>query len=359
MNITIVGSGNAGCAHAFCLSKLGHSVTLLKTSKGIHDENFEVIKQQDGIYGIDSTIKESQKTFAPLTKVTRDVANAFKDAEIVYVLTQSLQHERIAEIICPYIQHIKGLMIVPGNMGSVYFRRLLPSSVIVSEGESTVIDARILEPGTVQILFKNIRNLISSNPASDKDRALKLFGSLFVTYSGTRTNIIESAMHNPNLVVHTIGTIMSASRIEYSNGEFWLYKEGFSPSIWNLINDLDKEKNAVITAYGGVPCEYIECCKFRNEEDLNRDAQAVFNDYSQNGSPKGPSSIDNRYLKEDVPNGLCLLESLASQKNIPTPITSSLINIASSLLKEDLRKNARTITSLGLDDESLMQIIKG
>ena len=231
MNITIVGSGNSGCAHAFCLAKAGHRVSILKTSHAMHDENFEMLKRQNGIYGIDNTQPDCNKILVSLDCITRDPEEAFKNAEIVFVLTQSLQHKKVAEYIAPYIQGIKAICIVPGNMGSVYFRRLLPLDVIVAEGESTVIDARISEPGTVNILFRNVRNLIACNPASDNEKGLRIFNSLFPTYCGCRSNIVESAMHNPNLVVHTIGTIMSASRIEYSGGEFWLYREGFSPSI--------------------------------------------------------------------------------------------------------------------------------
>ncbi len=357
MNITIVGSGNSGCAHAFCLAKAGHRVSILKTSHAMHDENFEMLKRQNGIYGIDNTQPDCNKILVSLDCITRDPEEAFKNAEIVFVLTQSLQHKKVAEYIAPYIQGIKAICIVPGNMGSVYFRRLLPLDVIVAEGESTVIDARISEPGTVNILFRNVRNLIACNPASDNEKGLRIFNSLFPTYCGCRSNIVESAMHNPNLVVHTIGTIMSASRIEYSGGEFWLYREGFSPSIWNLIRDLDKEKNRVIETYGGVACDYIECCKFRNEEDLGKEAKEVFDEYSANGSPKGPATIHNRYITEDVPNGLCLLESLAYQKNIPTPVTTSLINIASSLLRTDLRAEARTLSSMNMTDDELKQMI--
>lgn len=357
MNITIVGSGNSGCAHAFCLAKAGHKVSLLKTSHALHDENFEALRCQRGIYGIDNTQIVKEKCFVPLDCITRNPEKAFKNAEIVFVLTQSLQHERIAEFIAPYVQGIQAICIVPGNMGSVYFRRLLPSSIVIAEGESTVIDARIQEPGLVNILFRNVRNLIACNPVTDNEKGLRIFSSLFDTYCGCRTNIVESAMHNPNLVVHTIGTIMSASRIEYSNGEFWLYREGFSPSIWNMIRDLDNEKNHVIEAYGGTACDYIECCKFRNELDLQKDARVVFDSYSLNGSPKGPSTINNRYITEDVPNGLCLLESLADKKNISTPITTSLINIASSLLNKNLRDYARTLQSMKLTDNEMNDML--
>lgn len=348
--ITIVGSGNSGCAHAFCLAKAGHRVRMLKTSHSMHDDNFRQLIAQNGIYGLDTTVDVPVEEFAEIECITRDPESAFRDCEIVFVLTQSLQHQAVSELICPYIQNIKAICIVPGNMGSVYFRAKLPRDIIVAEGESTVVDARITRPGHVSILFRNVRNALSFNPSADSERGLPVFHALFETYNDIRTNIIETAMHNPNLIVHTIGTIMSASRIEKSKGEFWLYKEGFSESIWNIIRALDSEKNKVIEAYGGTPMDYLDCCRFRNEADLSKDARSVFDDYSLNSSPKGPDSIHNRYLTEDVPNGLCLLESLAEAKGIPTPAATSLITIANLLIGTDFRKSARTIASLGLND---------
>src|SRR5690606_18361875 len=133
----------------------------------------------------------------------------------------------------------------------------------------------------------NARNAIGVYPSTAKDQVLSICQNLVDTYVSTRTNVIESALHNPNLIVHTIGAIMSASRIEFSQGEFWMYKEGFTPSIWNLINKLDAEKNSVIKFYGGCPSAYVEECKFRNEVDLNVDAMAVFKMYAEKGGPKG------------------------------------------------------------------------
>ena len=54
MKITIIGCGNSGCAHAFKLSENGHSVTLLKTSHAMHDENFDIILKNGGICVIDN-----------------------------------------------------------------------------------------------------------------------------------------------------------------------------------------------------------------------------------------------------------------------------------------------------------------
>lgn len=354
--ITIVGAGNSGCAHAALLSAYGHEVTLLKTSKSMHDENFEKVVKQKGLYYIDNSVDINVKVFQKIHNVTRNISEAFIDTDVVFVLTQSLQHPTVAKLILPFIQKVKAVVIVPGNLGSVFFRNELPKEVLVAEGESTIIDARIEFPGTVRILFKNVRNALSFNPASSNACGLEYISSLIPNYTNLRTNVVETAMHNPNLIVHTIGTIMSTSRIEYSRGEFWMYKESFSPSIWKLIDKLDDEKNKVIEVYGGKPESYLECCKFRNEESLDIDAHDVFENYAQHGSPKGPFSINNRYLTEDVPNGLCVLSSLAKKAGVETPIADALITLASTLLNKDFNKIGRTVEALGWNDYSINEI---
>ncbi len=357
-NITLVGAGNSGCAHAYVLSSLGHKVTLFKTSTSLHDENFNELIRNNGIFCINNTIGGKEiKEFQFINQITRNIEEAFTDAEIVIILTQSIQHEEISKKILPYIQHIKGLLIVPGNLGSVFFRPHLSPDILIAEGESTIIDARIEEPGIVRILFKNVRNAISFNPSSSSKLGFKLFSRLIPNYTHLRTNIIESALNNPNLIVHTVGSIMSAARIEKSNGEFWMYKEGFTPSVWNIVESLDEEKKKVIKAYGGKAENYLDCCKFRNEESLDVDSWEVFKNYSLNGSPKGPSSIHNRYIYEDVPNGLCLLSSLGKKADIPTPTADALTHIAMLLTNTNLYNNARTTNKLGWENYGIDEII--
>ena len=133
--------------------------------------------------------------------------------------------------------------------------------------------------------------------------------------------------------------IMSVSRIEYSGKSFCMYKEAFSDSVWNLISALDIEKNSIIEAFGGEALNYLDAAKWRNEEDLTTDSLTVFRSYAQD-APIGPSSLDTRYIYEDIPMGLCLLENLGKLKNIDTPIATSLINIANSLKQTDYRQIA-------------------
>ena len=321
----------------------GHQVNLIKTSYSLHDDNFEYLLKTGEISCLDTTDGDREFALKP-SMITRDLEKGLEGVEAIMVLTQSLQHRDLAKKIGPLLKDGQIVFIIPGNMGSTQFAKYsVGKHIIYVEGESTPYDARIITPGKVEILFKNVRNAVSFLNKKD-EQYLPVVTSLFGTHKYLRTNIVETTMHNPNMIVHTVGTIMSASRIEYAEGQFWMYREAFSPSIWSLIEKLDEEKKQVIKAYGGEHViSYLDACKWRNEEDLSIDSLEVFKNYAATGGPKGPENLNTRYIYEDVPMELCMLEKLSEYKGISTPIASALITIASALKNTDYRKQGYSI----------------
>lgn len=343
MRVAVIGAGNSGCAQSIKLMQNGHQVNLIKTSHSLHDENFEYMLKTGEISCLDTTDGNREFALRP-SMITRDLEKGLEGAEVVMVLTQSLQHRDLAKKIGPLLKDGQIVFIIPGNMGSTQFaKQSFGKHIIYVEGESTPYDARIIAPGKVEILFKNVRNAVSFLNKED-ERYLPVVTSLFGTHKYLRTNVIETTMHNPNMIVHTVGSIMSASRIEYAEGQFWMYREAFSPSVLRLIEKLDEEKKQVIKAYGGENViSYLDACKWRNEEDLSVDSLEVFKNYAATGGPKGPADLNTRYIYEDVPMELCMLERLSEYKGIPTPIASALITIASALKNTDYRLQGYSI----------------
>lgn len=343
MRITVVGAGNGGSAVAADLTLKGHEVTLLKTSKGIHNEHFATILNNG--YRI-SLIRNGVKKIAQLKLITTDFQTAFKDSELVIIFIQTNYHEEVAKKIAPYLTD-QIVMLQPGYLGTMYFKKYNHSTLIsYVEAESSPIDCRITKPGEVTVLFENVKNPVGVYPSNRLKEVLSKLSTLGYNFEGINS-IIESALHNPNLIVHTLGAIMSIPRIEYTNGDYWMYREVFTPSVWNLVEGLDGEKMQILELLGLPRLPYVEACKKRNSTNLSEDAKDVFFDYAHNHSPKGPDEVQSRYITEDVPEGLVLLESLGEYFNIPTPVCTSLIHLASSALKIDFRANGRTIQKLG------------
>lgn len=344
MKVTIVGCGNSGLIHAAKIFEKGNNeVCLLKTSN-VGNTFFEKVKAE-GKYRVKDLTNSAHDFYVYPALITRNPKEAMDFADVVMVMTTTLQHEAVANLIGPYAHDGQVIVLCPGYMGSLLFKKYVTTNVIYSEWETTAYNGRIVNDDYVKITFYNPRNAISVLPQSQSHEVLAMLGALFDNTHYLRKNILESAIHNPNMIVHTMGMLFSASRIEYSKGEFWMYREAFTDSVIRAINAFDIQKNKVLQAYGCEPLDYFEAAKWRNEEDLAIDAMTSFKSFADS-SNKGPGFLRHRYLMEDVPNGLGLFVSLGKLAGIDVSIAESIMILAGALLGEDFKVKARTIQKL-------------
>ena len=355
MRFTVIGCGNAGLIHAAKLCEKGIPVGILKTSTRANNDFFNVISEEGG-YNVKDETQGGRRFFARPEFITRDVEMAVQYADVIMIMTTTSQHEAIAKLISPYVRDGQIITLIPGYMGSLIFKRYIDKKVIYSEWETTAYNGRIVDAMYVRITFYNPRNAISVLPVSETDKVLDIYSKAFENTRYSRRHILESALHNPNMIVHPIGLLFSASRIEHSKGEFYMYREAFTPSVKNVIKLLDVEKNKILNTFGCESLDYFDAAKWRNEEDLSKDAMEVFESFAES-SNKGPSVINHRYITEDVPIGLGLLISIGDICGVDTSIPKSIMGLASALLGRNLKEESRTIQELlGKEDVSVEDI---
>ncbi len=350
MKISILGAGNAGSAVAADLSMKGHEVTLIKTSHSMHDDNYNYLIENKG----KMTLNEfGEIKTGYIHKVTRDVSE-ISGAEIVVIYIQTRFHEPLIERIVPYLRDDQILLINPGYLSTAYVLKHCPDkNIIIAEAESSFIDGRIMEPGLFRVGFRNVRNPIGIYPKARREEAIAKLDQMQERFVYLNS-VVEAALHNPNLIVHTVGSVMSIPRIEKSHGDFCMYHEAYSrdnPATWAILEALDAEKMNVLEKLGFPRVPYVEACKYRNSLDDEMDAKEVFLDYAEMDTrAKGPTQVDSRYISEDVPQGLVMLEALGAALDVRTPIATGLIEIASAALGRDLRAEGRTPEKLGVEN---------
>jgi opine dehydrogenase len=352
MKITILGMGHAGTTIAADLTRKGHQVTLVKTSNALHNDHHKYLLKNKTVTINDKGHVEEIKLYKT-TSIIKEGLTTYPDLIIIYIQTN--YHQQLIKRLVPHLKGNEVFLFEPGYLATAYMLKYYPNNnFTIIEADSSPIDCRITTPGKVEVLFKNVRNPVGVFPSKNKDKAEKILEKIQYPFV-FRKSVIESALHNPNLIVHTIGAIMSMPRIEYTQGEYWMYKEVFTPSVWELVKKLDREKMNVLEHLSFEPIPYVEACKLRNSEDLSIDAEKVFRTYAEYGSPKGPNQVKTRFITEDVPQGLVMLESLAKYLKIKTPVTSALIDLASAALNIPFRKQGRNIRRLGI--ENIKQIL--
>lgn len=352
MKVSILGAGNAGCAVAADLSIKGHDVTLIKTTDSMHNENFQYLLENNGEIKL---VENNEAKTTRISVVTRDLSKLSK-ADIVIVYIQTNYHEELIKRMVEYIKDNQIIVFNPGYFSTAYMlKHCKKNNITIVEAQSSFIDCRIIEPGVIKVGFRNVRNPLGVYPNRNTLKAKEKLDKLGFPLEYL-SSVVEAALHNPNLIVHTVGAVMSIPRIEKTKGDYVMYHEVFTPSVWNILEKLDSEKMDVLEKLGFERLSYVEACKYRNTLDDTRDAKEVFFWYAAMPTrAKGPVSVDSRYITEDVPQGLVMLEAIAKQLDIETPICTALIEMASAALGRDMRKEGRTPERLG--EENIKKIL--
>ncbi len=239
----------AACALAADYAARGHEVTLIKTSHSLHDDNFSHLCATGGRMRIHEFGTDTDCVIAHLS---RDVADV-RGKDIVLLCTQTGYHPDVLRRVVPFLTPGQILLMIPGYLSTAYALGLHPADgVIFAEAESNFIDGRIGAPGEFQVGFRNVRNPIGVYPHNALPAAREVLDRLGTPFVYLRS-VAEAALHNPNMIVHTVGAVMSIPRIEATHGDFCMYHEAFTPSTWNLLEALDGEKMRVLEHLGCDP----------------------------------------------------------------------------------------------------------
>ncbi len=349
MKVAILGAGNAGCAIAADLSLKGQEVTLIKTSNSIHDKYFKHLQENNGNIRL---LENGAPKETKIEMVTKDIQKV-SEAKVIIICVQTKYHENLIKRLHSHLKDGQIIMVNPGYLSTAYFlKHSFDKDIVVVETTSSFIDARLDEEhelGLVKVGFRNVRNMVGVYPISKLPETKRILAAF--DYNFHYMSTVEIALHNPNMIVHTVGAIMSIPRIENTRGEYYMYSEVWTPSVWNILEKLDLEKMNVLETLKYEPISYVEACKFRNTLDDTRDAKEIFFWYANMPTrAKGPKKVDSRYISEDVAEGLVLLETLGTYLEVKTPVCTSLIEIASAAIGRDLRAEGRTIQRLGMNN---------
>ncbi len=138
----------------------------------------------------------------------------------------------------PFLRDGQILLLNPGYLSTAYVLKHCPDiDLIVCEAQSSFLDCRITKPGTVKIGFRTVRNPLGIYPLKRRKEAQSTLDQLDFPFVYL-PSVIEAALHNPNLIVHTVGAIMSIPRIEKTKGDYCMYHEVFTPGVWRILGSL-------------------------------------------------------------------------------------------------------------------------
>lgn len=342
--VAILGCGSVGVSTAADLSLKGKDVILLKTSKTPR-LIFDKIRNN----GNSVWLREAGQLRKSVIREVSDDLSKISEADIVIVTIQSTYHESLIKTVSQYLNERQIVIVVCSYLSSFYFLRHCDSMPIIAESTGPYLEGRIEMEGD-KVSFR-VGCRLSQSPLSvfQKEREIECMESICSLNQGFANvyNPLEAALLNPNMVLHTVGSVMSIPRIEFSEGNFCMYREAYSrknEATMRIMLELDDEKKKVLQKLHCVPVDIFTAAGFSGDkvESFRRYAESEDRAIS-------PTSIRSRYITEDVSQGLVLLESIAAMIGEDVPVASSLISLSGYALGIDFRKSGRTVQTLGCE----------
>jgi len=291
---------------------------------------------------------------ARLRRATTDVREALEDVEWIHLAVPAFGHQRFLDEILPHLRDGQTIVLWPGNFGSLIFRRViderLPGNDIrVAEAHTLPYGTRLRGPGWADCVLLPPEVHLAAIPDRDTPAVVSALRELYPILKPADT-VLGAAFSNPNPIIHPPGSLLNVGRIQYSGGDFYMYREGITEAVARVIRLVFDEVGAIARALGIRVIEYLDR-DFRTTGSIMAVAfQAPFDTLGVIAAIKGPSTVHDRYITEDLPYGLVPLVELGQRLGTPTPLIRSIIDLGCAVCDRDFWAEGRRLRQLGIDD---------
>ena len=345
--VSVLGAGNGGCATAADL--MGRGVPCILFDLPSFDSVLAPIRES-GVLRLSGALGD-RTVSAP--RITTDIREAVEGADVLVIAVPAFAQGAFAQSCAPFMRPGQIAVLTPGSTGgALAVKQALriagaPDGVVVAETLSLPYACRKVEPDHVFVGGVKHGLPVAAFPAAQTQRVLETLEPVFPGMLIAAAHVLETSLNNPNAMAHPVPVVLNAAWIETTRGDFRFYTDGVSPSVARVMDALDHDRLAITAALGlpAVPATEWDRRLYglvgATTYELNRDSW-VHRDI------RAPDTLRSRYLFEDVPYGLVPMASIARELGVDTPIIDLVIDLASTLLDEDLRAVGWTASSLGL-----------
>lgn len=343
--VAVIGAGNGGLAVAGYLASRQHEVR-------VADRNPAVIEPvaRAGTVEVAGKIEGHGK----VALATTDVSAVVRGAHLVMVVVPGDAHHAVANALAPHVATGQIIVLHPGGAGGALefaatFRALgARGRPLIAEIESFSYGSKIVGPGRVHVSSMKQENRVAALPARDTTAVLSALATDFPQLVAAPT-VLATSLNHMNAMLHVPTMLMNAGRIESTEGAFEFYRDGVTPSVARVMEDLDGERMAVSQALGAdaIPLRrWIKDTYGVEAETLHETIQTLHATVYK--TSRAPATLGSRYLGEDVPSGLVPIAALGEAAGVTTPLMRNLVDLASRVHGVDHWRTGRTLARMGL-----------
>ncbi len=352
-NITVIGAGHGGKAMAAAIANRGFPVTL-------YNRTYSHIETIDLSHGITLLTETGREIFAPLEQVTADLEAALAEAKLIMVVIPASGHRSIALKAAPYLRDDQILVLNPGRTGgALEFKQGLiegncATKPTICETETFLFASRSVGPAEARIFRTKFSVPLAALPATRTEQAMETVKQVFSQFIPAE-NVLHTSLNNMGAIFHPALTLLNASWIESTLGDFQFYMEGVTPATAKVLDFLDRERVTVASALG-IQARTARDWLYRA---YAAEGDTLFEAMRANPGYQGitaPNRLQHRYIFEDVPCSLVPIVELGHQYGVETPTMCLLVNLANIIHGVDYWQRGRTLARLGLAGMSVRQL---
>ena len=357
MKISVLGTGNGGCAVAFDCAQHGHEVALWDFDQ--FDTQISAIAEAGGI-----TAGGELTGFVPMAYAGHDLARALEGAELVYLVGPAYATENFANAVKPYLAAGQTYIVCPGSCGGgLLFKKILglgieDTSVTIAETSTLPYAARVDGPGKVHINLKLKGGLyLATIPGTLVGDLLPTVQDVYPAMEAAK-NCMMTILQNGNPTIHPAVSLCNVARIDNTQGDFFFYEDGCSEHVGHLMEAVDDERLALAEALGVSVLRDPDLGVLQGYQTI-ADYNLGYRTAPGFKGIKAQSSLDYRYFNEDVGYGMNFMADMGRKMGVPTPTIDAMITVVSAVMRKDYRtQNKRNLADLGLADYSPEELLK-
>ncbi|MEK6443952.1 NAD/NADP octopine/nopaline dehydrogenase family protein [Pseudonocardia sp. T1-2H] len=348
-SVAVLGAGNGGLAAAADLTLRGVEVRLYSRRM----QSLEPIRSAGGIR-IDGAAGSG---LAEVATLTDDLGAAVAGADLVMLVVPATALAGYAAGLAGVLGDGQPVFLNPGGTGgALAFTTELRRSGFrgepcVCEGSTLTYACRRQDPTSVTI--SNVAPAVpfAAFPGKGGEELHAVVAQLYPAVA-LRGSVLDTGLVNINAVEHPAQVLLNTGWIEHTRGDFYFYREGTTESVGRVIDEVDRERLAIAEALGVTVPTFAEIFHQAGyttaEAAATGSAHACLQASEANWWFRAPSTMDHRYVHEDVGFGLVPWAGWARLVGVSTPTIDALVTIASATAGRDYAQEGLTMERMGL-----------
>jgi len=293
-------------------------------------------------------------------RVARSCEEALSDAEAVLIALPANGHKLVMDAAAPYLRPDQTVIISSHtSFSGLYLSKLLAkreTAVPIVVWGTTVTAGRQAGDTGANVAVVRAKVDAAVLPVSSAGPALAVCRTLFGDRMVERPDMLAIALSNLNPQNHMGIALCNFTRME--KAEQWGQNENITDSVGRLLEALDAERLAIAAAVGHKVRTIQEHYHFSFHVPPGPVGEMSRTIAARGGGGFGPTTIDTRYVLEDVPFGLAPTALLGRMTGVGAPLHDAGIRIFSALYGQDLAAQNDLLPELGLEKMSLDELRK-